>query len=117
MRRKTYDLAKAGKNEQEIMRSEALFKGITEQTNQGIILLDYEGMYVLVNKAFSEMTHYSDKELHNMTLFDLIDVEYGPRLMPTVKKHGECQKEIRLVRKNGGQHAHQTRSSRRQSPP
>jgi len=57
--------------------NEIRVKAISENANDGITLTDKDGNYVFVNKAFSKMTKYSEKELLQMNAFDM--VQYNPK--------------------------------------
>ncbi|MCK9209692.1 MAG: PAS domain S-box protein [Ignavibacteriaceae bacterium] len=74
----TRDITKRKIVEQELIdtkkkveESERKFKAITNQSTEGIALVDNDGNYVFVNPAFCKMVGYSEEELLNMTVFDL----------------------------------------------
>lgn len=68
-RKETEFLLQQAKEEAE--KSEARFKAISEQANDGIALADTKGHYVFVNQAFCKMMGYTEQELLTMTVFDL----------------------------------------------
>ena len=43
----------------------------TDQSSEGITVTNLEGNYIFVNPAFCEMSGYNEKELLNMTVFDM----------------------------------------------
>ncbi|MCG9881401.1 MAG: PAS domain S-box protein [Bacteroidia bacterium] len=54
-----------------IKYSEARFKAITEQTDEGIGLTDLNGNYIFVNPSMCKMVGYSEEELLKMNVRDL----------------------------------------------
>jgi len=81
--------------------SENLFKAITEQSGEGISLADTAGNYVFVNKAFCEMTGYSQSELIKMNVRNLIPSDINISLFPKIVKKQSGSRETELMRKNG----------------
>ena len=79
-----------------VARSEALLRAIIEQTEDGIILLNNQGQFKLVNPAFARMSGYSLEEL----------MQYGGRLLQDEnsdpeKKYLSGLQEKSLKKKNG----------------
>lgn len=87
----------AEKKQQE---SEALFKAITEQTNEGIIIATKKGKYMLVNHAFCRMTGYCVAELRQKNISNMILPETSKNLVETIIKKGVGTKEIQVIRKD-----------------
>ncbi len=87
--------------EKSLRESEGLFKGITEQTSQGIALLDLDGKIILSNPAFSGMSGYSASELNQLFFFSLLEYGSQPALLTQIQKQGKAEKEVQLLKKNG----------------
>ena len=51
--------------------SEARFRAVVEQSNEGIVLFDRDGNFVLVNPAFCRLVGYSEEELTQIKAFTL----------------------------------------------
>jgi len=84
----------------DLHKSEELFRAVTEQTGEGIGLVDTEGNYQLVNPKFCEMTGYSKPELLKMNIRDLVPKETHIELFPKIKKGNEGTRTALLMRKN-----------------
>ncbi len=95
------DLSERVKAEEELSRSETLFRAITQQTGEGISLADAAGNYILVNVAFCQMTGYSEAELLAMTVSDLVPRETEISLFPKIVKGETGRRDTKLVRKDG----------------
>jgi len=52
--------------------TEIRFRAIIEQAAEGITIADLDGNYLLVNSVFCEMTGYSNEELLDMKVFEML---------------------------------------------
>ena len=85
-----------------LQESQARFIALFEQSNDGVTVVDMEGHFVMVNPAFCSMTGYSQEELLNMRLHDLLPENVEPQLFNEIsiqKKDGRREGELR--RKDG----------------
>ncbi len=69
--RNVSDHQQAEKNLRDLFISEEKFKAFTNQATEGITVADMEGNYTFVNPAFCKMSGYSERELLEMTVFDM----------------------------------------------
>lgn len=87
----------AKKNAEEmLLRSEQLFKAITEQTIEGIVLLDMKGKIILSNNAFVQLSKYSLFELILMNFETLIYEDANPPLIDLIKQNRVGKREIQI---------------------
>jgi PAS domain S-box-containing protein len=103
------EITEQKKLEQELIKakekteeSEAYFRAISEQAMDGISLADENGNYLFVNKAFCEMTGYSENELLKMSVFDLRPDDEESFTFEKIKNQGYgTVQNKRLKCKNG----------------
>ncbi len=69
------DITQKKQVEEALQESEERFKTLTEQANDGIIMLDPELRIVFWNKAFEKLVGYSGEELENKPLPDIARYE------------------------------------------
>ncbi len=96
------DITERKKAEEAIRESEERFRSITDQSGEGITVADTDGNYTFVNPAFCKMTGYSEKELLQMTIFDM----KGSTQDSTTFEQSKTNKEgvpiqVVLMRKDG----------------
>ncbi|MCD6202677.1 MAG: PAS domain S-box protein [Bacteroidales bacterium] len=72
------DITQKKEVEAALHESEEKFKTITEQANDGIIMLDSEMKIVFWNKAFEKLTGYSFQKLEQLPFTDIARYENGP---------------------------------------
>jgi len=83
-------------------QSESKFKAITNQSTEGITVADADGNYTFVNPAFCEMIGYSEKELLQMTVFDVKAPEQDTSSFARTKGSEEgLAVQVLLQRKDG----------------
>jgi PAS domain S-box-containing protein len=80
----------------------ARLKAIFEKTNDAIMLADDKGKYVQVNPAATKMLGYSEEELINMNVFDIISGNEADYLWNSFLEDGSQTGVIELVKKDGG---------------
>ena len=66
--------------EEHLRESRMRFQAVIEQSNDGVTVADLEGRYLMVNPAFCAMTGYSQDELLNMRVTDLLPKGSEPHL-------------------------------------
>ncbi|MCA9919137.1 MAG: PAS domain S-box protein, partial [Anaerolineales bacterium] len=77
-----------------------LFQAIIEQTGEGIALATLDGSYVLVNPGLCKMTGYSQAELLNMNIRDLIPGDTELQVFPQAIENKAARRILNLVRKD-----------------
>ncbi len=95
------DITEQKQAEEALNRSETLFRAIIEQSGEGIGLADKEGNYILVNPKFCEMSGYSEEELLQMNVRDLITPETGLKLFPKAIRGEAGKREFPMLCKDG----------------
>jgi PAS domain S-box-containing protein len=85
---------------QALERSETLFRTITEQSGEGIVLLQQDGHFFLTNRAFCAMTGYRPDELRVLTLSQLMPLGAVCALNQELSAE-EQSGEVTLIRKDG----------------
>ena len=96
-----HDITERKQAQEELQRSETLFRAITEQSGEGIALADNSGNYVKVNPALCKITGYSEEELLTMNVRDLVPSETKIKLFPQVRNGKSGKREAELLRKDG----------------
>ncbi len=94
------DISDRKRTEQALIRSESLFKAITEQAIEGISLLNLDYEFILTNYAFIKMTGYSATELKGISVYKIMAQENAEDFLAKVKKLGYGSKELQLIRKD-----------------
>ena len=100
------DITKNKQAEEALRQSEIRFRTIFESASLGINLVDLKGCFLQANPALQEMLGYSEDELHQLTIFDIIHAEdittsqaYFEQLASGEKEHYRVEK--RFLHKNG----------------
>ena len=88
-------------SEQELEKTTFIVSEITKQTGEGITVADPDGSYIFTNQAFCEMTGYTEQEILNMTIYDVMTPDEKPELFKKVRARKSGVREIELVRKDG----------------
>lgn len=86
-----------------VEESERKFTAITNQTTEGIALSNLRGNYVFVNPAFCKMSGYSEKELLQMTVFDLKAKDQPIVFFRNKNRAQGIPLEVKLKRKDGSE--------------
>jgi PAS domain S-box-containing protein len=79
----------------------AFYKAVLEQSPDGYSLLNSEGDFVGVNRAFCDLSGYSEFELLSMNLKDLVPPEIPLTLFPRLVEGQSGEGRIKILRKNG----------------
>ena len=90
--------------EGELRRSEESFRNIVTNTREFICTFTVEGNINYVNPYFAKEFDYSEEELLNLSLVDLIDLDKMEGNLPDIQKIIEEQNEaleLPLLKKNG----------------
>jgi diguanylate cyclase (GGDEF)-like protein/PAS domain S-box-containing protein len=69
----------AGKNER-------LFQALIENSTEGVVLLDREGLIIYISPTVTEMLGYVPSEFHNRNAFELMHPDDVPRVVSIFKK-------------------------------
>lgn len=88
-------------SEREFEKMALMVSEITKQTGEGITVADRDGHYIFTNKAWTEMTGYTEEEVLTMTVKDFLIPNDEPRLFRTVRKNQPGIRELELVKKDG----------------
>ncbi|HEX5361606.1 MAG TPA: EAL domain-containing protein [Fluviicoccus sp.] len=96
------DITPERETEEKLRLSASVF----EHAAEGIYILDNEMRYLSVNPRFTQITGYTDEELHGKHIFDEGQSQPGkqlhyPTIMQSLNRDGEWQGEISETRKNG----------------
>ena len=87
-----------------IQESEEKYRTLVEQANDGIFIADKEGRFLIVNSSGYNMSQYSQAELINMSIYDLVlpeDIKKDPFHFPEMMNNKVARAERRLKRKDG----------------
>lgn len=87
--------------EVKLLESEQNFKAFTNQSSDGISVVDLNGNYTFVNPSFCKMVGWTAEELLQMTVFDVTADKYDTEIFKKTKtiKEGEPV-FVKLVRKD-----------------
>jgi len=88
-------------SEEALQKSETLFRTITEQSGEGVCLIDTKGHFLIANPALRQMTGYNNTELPGLHLKDVLAPETEIRLLPKVISGQSGSREIELIKKDG----------------
>jgi PAS domain S-box-containing protein len=85
-----------------LKESEEKYRNIVETANEGISVLDSEGKFVYVNRKYTEMLGYSEKEIYGKHAENTVeDVNLFRRLFKKRRLGISESYEIELIRKDG----------------
>jgi PAS domain S-box-containing protein len=74
------DISDRMQAEEHLRESQLRFQAVIEQSNDGVTVADLDGRYLMVNPAFCAMTGYSQDELLNMRVTDVLPNGSEPHL-------------------------------------
>ncbi len=90
--------------ENKVLESESKYRALFESAPDGIFLADEHGRYLQVNKAASQITGYSQEELQQMCIPDVIPEDQREKAIKhfiTIKEQGHASADIPFKRKDG----------------
>jgi len=94
------------KEQEELRKSEELYRDFFENAQEAIYVHDLRGRYRMVNRATEELLGYSCEELSKLTVFDICAPEYLSRIGLNLKRklehHAPTTYEVELQTKHGG---------------
>jgi PAS domain S-box-containing protein len=101
------DITNPRRAEQELRASERRFQNAFAHAATGMLLVDLEGHFVEANRAYSEITGYTQAELESLTFLDITHPEDVDRCARPFRQmlRGEIPNyviEKRYMRKDGG---------------
>jgi len=101
------DITDQRRAEEELRASEQRFRNSFAHSATGILLVDLNGRFVETNRAYSEITGYTQTELESLTFLDITHPEDVDRCVRVFRQmlDGEIASyliEKRYVRKDGG---------------
>jgi PAS domain S-box-containing protein len=98
------DISQAKQREEQLALSEHKFRFYLENTPNGIFTIDEQGDYLEVNKAFCEITGYSEPELLEMGLPDIMhpsSIKQELEQFDNLNKESTSSSLITFIRKDG----------------
>jgi PAS domain S-box-containing protein len=98
------DITVQKKAEEALRRSEEKFRSYIDFAPDGVFLANNNGKYTEVNRAASDITGYSEQELLNMHIADILqesELEKGLRHFREVNEKGAARADIGFVTKSG----------------
>ncbi len=98
------DITERKKAEQKLRESEEKYRNIVETANEGIVLLDREGIITYLNKKMANMIGYSPEEMIGRYAWDFVASEDVTIAKSNIEKRHLCASEnyeIKLIRKDG----------------
>ncbi len=90
--------------EEALMVSEEKYRTLVEQASDGIFIADKSGKFIIINPSGVNMTKYSESELLNMTIYDLVltdDIKKDPFHFSEMANNKVARAERRMQRKDG----------------
>ncbi|MEF8799280.1 MAG: PAS domain S-box protein [Candidatus Bipolaricaulota bacterium] len=90
--------------EELLRRSESKFRSYVENAPEGVFLADEQGNYLEVNEAGCKITSYSEKELLEMSIPDILPPnkeEEAIEVFKRLKDEREVRTELPFLRKGG----------------
>ena len=91
-------------SEKSLRESEAKFKSYIKNAPDGVFIANEKGKYIEVNKAACSITGYSEDELLNLTIPELIQEEYLEKAknnFQTLGKVGFASSDLGFITKSG----------------
>ncbi|MBT8317702.1 MAG: PAS domain S-box protein [Lutibacter sp.] len=96
------DITERKQIENSLIESENKFKAYTNQSTEGLSVADLKGNYTFVNPAFCKLVGYSEKELLQMTVFDVTaDKKDTNTFKRSISTNEEESVIVELIHKNG----------------
>ena len=98
------DITEKKKAEIEIQQSEAKYRTVIDQANDGILITNAEGFYIDANKSIIFMTGYSKEELLTMHSKDILfedDLRRNPPQMERLLRDSKMVTQRQIKRKDG----------------
>ena len=90
--------------EKVLKENEEKFRSYIDSSPEGVFITDENGKYIEVNKAASEITGFSENELLNFTIYDLVKPERAKSdatIFSELKEKSRVYAEFEYLHKNG----------------
>ncbi len=103
------DITIQKKAEIDLIENELKYSTLVEQSPDGIFIVDISGKFLTVNEAMCNNLNYSEKEMLNLNIWDIVPEQYLAMHKERLKKilQGEKQTkaaEYKVQDKNGAEH-------------
>ncbi|MBC7874701.1 MAG: PAS domain S-box protein [Ferruginibacter sp.] len=98
------DITERKRAEADLIGSEEKYRTLVEQAADGIFIADMHGRFITVNPRACSMSQYAEKELKQMTFFDLTiaeDIQRNPFHFEEMQ-HGKTVTTERLMKRKDG---------------
>ncbi len=98
------DVTEKKKLRDALEKSEEKYRTYVDNAPIGIFIANEQGKYVEVNPAACQVTGYSEDELLNMTVLDIVSKDYVNKTLEGFKKlttEGRIQQDVKMQRKDG----------------
>ncbi len=99
------DITERKEAEERLKESEEKFRSYVENAPNGVFVVDKDGNYLEVNKTACEVTGYSEEELLEMNISDLVTSEARDKAIETFEElleTGKMRTELPYLRKDEG---------------
>ena len=103
-----YDISARKIALEQLKASEQMFKAISENTKNGLYIYGEDMQFLYCNPALTEITGYSEKELLEMKVYDLVHTDYKKIVRQRAEKRVAGKKpptnyEIKIITKIGNE--------------
>jgi PAS domain S-box-containing protein len=99
------DITERKKIEEKLRESEEKYRNIVETANEGIALINSEGVITYVNRKMADMLGYSVEEIVDRTIWDFVEEKRKSTVTTSFDKRHHDSKhdsfEFELIRKDG----------------
>ena len=102
----TTDIDELKRTQQALVRSEHGYRTLIETTTEGMLVLDAQDRTTFVNARMAEMLGYEPAELIGKSAFEFsgqADQDDAHRLKARILAEGQCDAEVRLMRRDGSE--------------
>ncbi|MDQ1276633.1 MAG: hypothetical protein QG610_2211, partial [Euryarchaeota archaeon] len=98
------DISEQKRAEEKIARSEKKYRSLFEKSNDAIIIHDFNGRILDVNKTTCQRLGYSEEELKQKTILELFSPDYQEKVKAAIMEvstTGSTREETKIIRSDG----------------